>query len=176
MTVICMVIRIYIVNNNLNNYIEEKMKIFKILLIITVAALTGISCSDNSTAIEEEEELESLGVRLVNTGSGEFEVESNGEKSIFFCYDDGCETPGGGSFATVSENDQMVFHFSEPERQAIGAFVGFEVTSGQGRFELVNGVSYNDDGWQEFTVNDVIYTSEEFSNGDVAEYTYGDMN
>ncbi len=152
------------------------MKINKriMMMVLSVAVLAG--CSDSSTAVEEENELESLGVRMVNTGTGEFEVESSGEKSIHFCYDDGCESPGGASFAAVSEDDQMIFHFSEPERQAIGAFVGFEVTSGQGRFEIVSGVSYNDDGWREFTPHDVIYTSEEYSEGDLVEYTHGDMN
>jgi hypothetical protein len=149
------------------------MRMFKVVWIVAaIMPFMLLSCSDDSTSSDEGEGT-SLAVRIVNTGSGDLDIQSGGEDSTYFCYA-GEECSGGSSccsFATIFQGQSDLFNISNPERDAVGAEVGFRVESGQGRFEIVLGTAYYDDGWLEFEESEILYTSEEFTSGSVS-YSY----
>jgi hypothetical protein len=147
----------------------------KCKLILLLAALTPLfilSCSDDSTSSGDGEG-ESLAVRIVNTGSGDLDIQSGGEHSTYFCYN-GEDCSGGSSccsFATIFQGQSDLFEISNPDKKAVGVEVGFQVDSGQGRFEIIRGTAYYDDGWLEFDAVELLYSSDEFTSGSVS-YSY----
>ncbi|SMO35779.1 hypothetical protein [Fodinibius sediminis] len=147
-----------------------------ILLFFSFTTLTG--CSDNSTGSDGGSSNKSLGVRLVNTGSEDLEVETGSDNKITFCYDkEGCTELGGGGFATVFPDQEMVFNESDPDKFAIGVKVGVKITAGKGKIEIVRGESYRDDaGFLEFTPSEVVHTSDTYTAGDTAVFEWGETD
>lgn len=141
------------------------------ILVVALLAVAVVGCGD-------DEDENGLAVRLVNTGSGDLDVQyGNGGPTISFCYaDGGCEEISGGTFVSVVEGASMVIDQSEADREAVGVIVGFEVTEGSGTAEIVSGRAYMDDGWPEFDVGSVLETTEEFSAGDTFSYTWGETD
>lgn len=146
------------------------------LAIILIPFLLITGCSDSGT--DSGSDTDGLAVRAVNTGSGDLEIESDSEAGTAFCYDDeGCESLGGFSFHTIYEDNESLIFMSQVDKQAVGVKVGFRVTAGQGRVEVINGSAYSDDaGFREFDEGDVIHTSDTFSEGDVVQFSVGETN
>lgn len=66
---------------------------------------------------------------------------------------------------------------SSPGKHAVGVEVGFTVTAGEGRAEVVRGRSYRDDGgFREFEAGEVIHTSGTFSAGEVVAFSVGETD
>lgn len=148
-----------------------------------IGALTILilaSCSDNSTGsggIEDSEK--SLAIRLVNTGSEEFEVETGADGTINFCFEgEGCDNSSGGfGFASVHPDQEMFFGESNPDKVAVGVKVGMKITAGKGKIEIVRGLSYRDDaGFLEFTPSKVVHTSNTFTVDDVVGFDWGETD
>lgn len=79
------------------------------------------------------------------------------------------------SFSTVFEGQESVIDYSTEEGTVVGVNVAFHVDAGSGYFEIVAGNSFrDDDGFLEFESGEVLYTSEEFSEGETVSYEYGE--
>jgi hypothetical protein len=146
--------------------------------LLTILMLTG--CSDNSTGSDGIENSEkSLAIRLVNTGSEDFEIETGAEGTINFCFEgEGCDDSSGGfGFASVHPDQEMFFGESNPDKVAIGVRVGMKITAGKGKIEIVRGLSYHDGaGFLEFTPSKVVHTSSTFVVGDVVGFDWGETD
>ena len=138
----------------------------------------GSSSSNNSTENgggSASEDANGLGVVAENTGSGDFDV--NGAGDVTFCYaDSGCESFSGDSFNTVFEGQQMEIEHSEADREAVGLEMTFDIDEGTGVLHVVDGRSYEDDGWPEFDIGDILQTSEELNEGDTYTVTWGEVD
>lgn len=145
-------------------------------LTITLFSILLIAgCSDSST--DADTGADGLGLRAVNTGNGDLEIEMDGEIDTVFCYDDGCTAVSGFSFYTIYEGKSSITSTSQVDKRAVGVKVGFRVTKGQGKMEVVRGESYRDEGgFKEFEPGNVIHTSDTFSEGDVVTYTVGETD
>ncbi|NGP87612.1 hypothetical protein [Fodinibius halophilus] len=151
------------------------MKYYLLCVVFGMLLITG--CKDSGTDAGNEGELmESLGVRVVNTGSGDLEVKTDGEASIDFCYENsGCEELSGGSFHTIFEGQSSEIDYSSPDKKAVGVKVSFHVTKGSGKTEIVEGRTYRDDaGFLEFEEGEVLHTASSFKEGDIVTFEYGD--
>lgn len=146
------------------------------LTITLFSVLIVAGCGDSST--DADAGADGLGLRAINTGSGSFEIEMDGEIGTAFCYEeDGCTDISGFSFYGINEGSQSITTVSQIDKRAVGVKVGFRVTQGQGKVEVVRGEVYRDEGgFREFEPGNVIHTSETFSEGDVADFSVGETD
>lgn len=155
---------------------------YTILVFILLIGITG--CSDDSTSSEpEESELNGLAIMLERTGDEDVEIATGRYAdadvgTVRFCYEDeGCEESEGGRKSSWGGPTRYILEISDPDKQAVGVIVEFEVNAGEGFAEVVRGESYEDeDGWPEFDEEEVVETSDSFSEGDVVEFTYGETD
>lgn len=150
----------------------------RIIAALSIMALTFLGCSGNGSGSEGSSSPNSLAVRAVNTGSGDLELSQEGEASTVFCYEeDGCETPGGFSFNTVSEGQESLVDYSHPDGKAVGVKVNIKVDAGSGYLEIVTGETYRDDSdFLEFDTEKVVHTTDEFSAETTITFDYGETD
>ncbi len=123
-----------------------------------------------------------FGLRTTNTDlEGEqddlfdFYWASDPDQWVIFCYDDGeCDETTAGVGTTPGST--WVGFQSDPDRNAVGVDVNIVVDEGEGEVELVRGHSYEDDGWEEFTVSSVLDSSGPVSEGDTVTMTAGEIH
>lgn len=144
--------------------------------IFTILLFSGCKDSATDTAIAEGDELTGMAVRVVNTGSGDLEIETDGDANIDFCYEgEGCADVSGQSFHIIYEGSSSNIDYSLPDKSSVGVKVSFRVTKGSGKAEIISGRAYRDDaGFLEFEDGDLLHTSDSFEEGDVVTFTYGE--
>lgn len=66
--------------------------------LVIVPAFIVAACSDSGTDAGSPDDNISLGIRIVNTGTEDLELETNADADINFCYEsEGCDDLSGGS-------------------------------------------------------------------------------
>jgi hypothetical protein len=163
-------------------YIDMMMRFFTFLMF---ALFMTVGCKDSSTNFDNDEQGldqpdNGLAIRAVNTGTKDLEISTDGDASIAYCYEsDGCEeiSGGGGSFHWITEGDKSLISTSIDTSTAVGVLISFHVEAGSGFFEVVSGRAYRDQaGFLEFDPNEVLFTSDEFTEGTVVQDSYGDID
>ena len=144
------------------------MKRLLIFISLVSSLLLLVACGGSSNG---------LAIEVTNTGSGDFEVGIGQTGDRVFCYaDTGCETVTGATFAIPGEGYSMILDQSDPDREAVGAILTVVVDEGSGVVELVEGESWDDDGWEEFNVGGTIESAGTLSAGDEHTFTFGDVD
>ncbi len=158
----------------------------RLLGVLCVLLLAVAACGDDDNGGSssngngddnggQSQDANALGVVAENTGSGDF--DPNGVGSALYCYaDSGCEEVGGESFNTVFEGQEMDIANTEPGREAVGLEITFTIAEGTGILHVVDGRSYEDDGWPEFDVGEILDSSDELEAGDTHTITWGDVD
>lgn len=146
-----------------------------IILFLSITLFTG--CKDSSSGNKNENNLNGLGIRVVNTGDVDLELSMDSDADTDFCYEEtGCEDTGGHGFYLIYPDNESVVSHSTPDGQAVGIQIGFHVDAGSGYFEVVTGNAYRDDAdFLEFDSDKVMYTSDEFTEGEIVIDTYGEV-
>ena len=149
--------------------------------ILTLSLFALIACSDD-TATGPDSSSNGLAIFLERTAGEEGEVtqgrfaETEQEVgTVRFCYaGEGCEEGDSGS-RTGWGTERTMLDQSEPGREAVGIIVEFHVEEGEGFAEIIRGDSYeNEDGFRRFNEEDVVQTSDSFTEGDIVTFEYGD--
>jgi hypothetical protein len=145
---------------------------------VAVASLLFVACGGDSTSLTDLEGDGDIGlaVRIVNTGSGELGIQTWTGTTVNFCYEDlGCTNISGGGWHQLGEGGQTLLRTSQPDTVAVGVRVGFFVTEGEGRAEVLRGEPYlsGGGGWLDFNEGPVVFTSPPFAEGDTVRFVYG---
>lgn len=157
----------------------------RLSLILLFVMAFGVSCSDSGTdSSDVTAEANGLGIRAVNTGSDDFEVSYGGNQSenangFSYCYSGtGCEETGGGGISIIYPEHDSIINESNPEDgKAVGVKVSIHIDAGTGYFEVVSGESYRDDaGFREFDPKEVVSTTDEYTEGTVVEFEWGETD
>ncbi len=150
----------------------KNFNIATILLLLLSGLILFSACSDDSSSSNDDPDV--IAVIAVNPGSDDFDLQAEGEQGIFFCYEgEGCESGGGGfAFYSVFGGGDMDLENSSSSKTAVGVIVDLEITGGSGYFEIVAGF-VDDEGWLEFDLGNSLYTSDVFSEGDTAQFSWG---
>ncbi|MCW9706901.1 hypothetical protein [Fodinibius salsisoli] len=152
------------------------------LFLLAIILFSFPACSDSGTGSETGSTNKALGIRLINTGSEDLEVESRGDVYTVFCYkSEGCETFEGGGLSAHTifpDNPEAIINYSSTDdsKTANGVKVAFKVISGEGKAEIVQGRAYVEDGWPEFEASKVVHTSNAFSTGETVRFEYGNTD
>jgi len=150
------------------------------ILFISALILTVTGCSDDGPTAADEAS-NGLALILERTSEEQLEVTrgnfADTDVHVLFCYEgEGCEDPDGGSRIAFGTETQILEQ-SDPDKIATGVIVGFQVDNGAGVAEVVRGESFvNEDGFDEFEPDQVVETSDPFTEGDVVEFTYGETD
>ena len=147
--------------------------------ILTLFAL--FACSDDTTTGPDSSS-NGLAIFLERTAGEQGEVtqgrfaETEQEVgTVRFCYaGEGCEEGDSGSRSGWGSERRMLDQ-SDPDKEAVGIIVEFHVEEGEGFAEIIRGDSYeNEDGFRQFNEEDVVLTSDPFTEGDIVSFEYGD--
>lgn len=155
-------------------------KLYSYLLILFALSFTIAGCSDDSPTASEEVN-NGLALILERTSEEDVEVTQGSfadvDVHVLFCYEgEGCDDPDGGSRYSFG-TETHILDQSNPDKVATGVIVGFQVDSGMGVAEVVRGESFfNEDGFRNFEPDQVVESSQPFSQGDVVEFTYGETD
>lgn len=149
--------------------------------LIILIAITG--CGDDNGSTGPDINVNGLAVVLERTGEEDIEISEGSFadadiQTTRFCYaEEGCEGGGGGSNQSWSGPSRYSMEHSDPGKEAVGVIVEFEVISGEGFVEIVEGEAYeNENGFPQFDEENVVETSDAFSEGDVIQLSYGDTD
>lgn len=155
------------------NIFKQTQKIATLIMV----SLLLFSCSnddDNNGETSPGEE-KIIRVYLQGTSSGGTDIQWGTET---FCYSgNDCMTSTGMSFISTFGTSRTDMVTSREDDTAIGVKIPeIRFTSGSGRIEVVRGKYVMEEGWgQEFEDIETLFTSEEFSSGDVYSLEYGQI-
>lgn len=149
--------------------------------LIILIGITG--CGDDNGSTGPDINVNGLAVVLERTGVEDLEISEGSVadadiQTTRFCYaEEGCEDGGGGSNQSWSGPSRLTMEQSDPEKEAVGVIVEFEVNGGEGFVEIIEGEAYeNENGFLEFEEENIVETSDTFSEGDVIQLSYGDTD
>jgi len=158
------------------------MRTEHLLLSTFFALIFALAGCGDSTSVDDS--FNGLGIVIERTGGEEVEIttgrfaESDDVGTIRYCYEgEGCEDEDSGSRIARGGPERILFDFSTPDKNAVGAIVEFQVSEGEGFADVVVGESYeNEDGFPNFDEGDVVESSESFSEGDIVSFSYGETS
>ena len=167
---------------------HSKLRSYLFIVSLSLLSMALFSCSSKDDDNNDggggsgTPGVNAISIRATSTGPETFLLitgeAGNNAKGVHFCYPDkDCKNVWKGSIKGVHSGQTFNLEISpRGDGMPNGVKANIFIQSGSGYFEVVEGRSYDDDGWEEFEAGKVLYKSEEFTTSGIIDLTWGDTS